>query len=46
MKTVDWMDESTPTSVLSSTDAARHRHTLAHGAPTLEMADDKSGEKS
>ena len=45
MNTVDWKDESTPSSVLSSAEAARHQHTLAHGAPTLAMADDESGDK-
>jgi nitrate reductase / nitrite oxidoreductase, alpha subunit len=45
MKTIDWKDESTPASVLSAAEAARHQHTLAHGAPTLAMADDETGEK-
>lgn len=45
MKTIDWKDESTPASVLSAAEAARHQHTLAHGAPMLATTNDESGEK-
>ncbi|WP_193090614.1 nitrate reductase subunit alpha [Advenella sp. FME57] len=44
MSTIDWKDESTPASVLSDSEAARHLHTLEHGAPTLAMAEKEKGD--
>lgn len=42
MNVVDWKDESTPASILSAEAAARHAHTLEHGAPTLAMVDNEA----